>query len=177
MQLDPFIDIDLFTKEINEDIHDLTEAMRTQTARAAFYGAMNARAEKQLATVKRTLKLIEAQLTKTLRAKLVKAEQELAEQENRKVEKITVDMVRAEVDLHPEARKWGGLMIEAEEIQAICRVAYDAFRTRREMLVSLGHLTREQLRTDVRIQSAKDAADGYRTRRAARRGEESQPAD
>lgn len=177
MQLEQYIDVDIFTTEINEDINDLTEAMRTQTARAAFYGAMNARAEKQLATVKRNLKLIEAQLTKTLRAKLVKAEQELAADEGRKVEKITVDMVRAEVDLHPEARKWSMLLIDAEEIQAICKVAYDAFRTRREMLVSLGHLTREQLRTNVQIQSAREAAQGYKARRAARRGEDATAAE
>ena len=81
-------------------------------------------------------------------------------------------MVRAEVALHPEMRKWLELQIDADEIYSICKAAYDAFYTRREMLTSMGHMTREQMRANLTIKSAQDNMSDYRQRRAARQSRE-----
>jgi heme oxygenase len=63
------------------------------------------------------------------------------------------------------------LQIDADEIRAVCNAASDAFRTRREMLTGLGHLTREQMRSNLTVQTATQSVSSYKARRAARRGE------
>lgn len=151
MELQEFIDVDAFTKEINEDISDISEAMRTQTARAAYYSIMTTKAKKQKAKVDLFTKIIEAKLTKTMRQKLVAAAVELAEEEGTKPEKITVDMVKAEVALHPEMREWMQRQIDADEIYSVCKAAYDAFFTRREMLKGLGQMSRTQMEQQMRL--------------------------
>lgn len=170
MQLQQFIDIDEFTQEVTQviDSTNLTEAMSTQTARAAHYSMQSIRAKRQKEEVTRNAKLVAAQLTKTLRQKLTEAAVADATANQTRVEKVTVDQVQAEVTLHPEMRKWEQLQIEADEIYAVCKAAYDAFYTRREMLTSIGFMTREQMRTNLTIRSATDTANKYRERRAAR---------
>jgi hypothetical protein len=170
--LDSIIDIDEFVTLINADIaSDLTEAMRTQTGYAATYAVHAASARRQAADIDLNVKLIDAKLTKVMREKLNEGARQLAEEEGSKPEKITVDMVKAEVMLHPEMRKWLQMQIDADEIRAVCNAAADAFRTRREMLTSLGHLTREQMRTNLTIQgqsSGSSVRERYRQRNEAR---------
>jgi len=170
--LDEFIDIDEFTALITSDMaDDLMTAFRTQTGYAATYAVKAASARRQCADIDLIVKMVNAKLTKLKRQQLTEVEKELAEEESRKQEKITVDMVAAEVMLHPEMIKWLQMQIDADEIRAVCNAAADAFRTRREMLTGLGHLTSAQMKTNVQIQSATSAAQGYKARRAARRGE------
>jgi hypothetical protein len=171
LPLKTFIDVDAFVREINEDISDLNEAMRTQTARAAHYSMQSTRAKKQKDLVANTVRVIDAALTKKMRVDLTVAANDLAEKDGTKPERITADMVKAEVCLHVEARKWAAIQIDADEIAAVCRAAYDAFYSRREMLTSLGRLTQEQMRTNLTIQTAQQHAEGYKSRRAVRRGE------
>lgn len=172
MNLDPCIDVDQFSAEINESLDDLTEAMRTQTARAAFYGIGHSKAKRQQQKVALIIKTVEAQLTKKHRKALNDAAIAEADATGTKPEKITVDMVKSEVALDNDMRKWALVQMEADEIETVCRVAYDAFKARREMLTSLGLLARDQLKTNMQITSARSAIDGYRARRAARREEE-----
>lgn len=173
--LDDIIDVAEFTALITADIaDDLMEAFRTQTGYAATYAVHAASARRQAADIDLMVKLVDAKLTKIMRQKLTDAANDLAQQEGTKPEKITVDMVKAEVMLHPEMRKWLQMQIDADEIRAVCNAAADAFRTRREMLTGMGHLTREQMRTNITIQGAK-GAEGVRARhrdRMARRQEE-----
>lgn len=171
MEIETFINIDDFVKEIEEPIEDLTEAMRTQTARAAHYSMQATKAKRQKDKVALIVKTIEAQLTKTCRAALVKAANELAEEEQTKPERITADMVKAEVALHPVMRGWLEKQIDADEVYSVCKAAYDAFYTRREMLTSMGHMTREQMRSNMVIRTASEETKGYRQRRAAREAE------
>jgi hypothetical protein len=157
MNIEQIIDVDKFTQEIQEEINDLDEAFRTQTGRAAYYAMLYAKAQKQADDVELRVKLVEAQLTKIMREKLNEAARQLADEEGSKPERITVDMVKAEVLLHPEMRKWLQMQIDADEIKRVCAAASDAFRTRREMLTSIGMLTREQMRANFTIQGAKGA--------------------
>jgi len=168
MDIETFIDVDEFVKEIEEPIEDLTEAMRTQTARAAHYSMKATKAKKQRDRVALIVKTIEAQLTKTCRQALMKAANDLAEEENTKPERITADMVKAEVALHPVMRSWLEKQIDADEVYSVCKAAYDAFYTRREMLTSMGHMTREQMRANLTIRGAAETTKGYRERRAER---------
>ncbi|SFJ49882.1 hypothetical protein SAMN03159338_1575 [Sphingomonas sp. NFR04] len=168
MTLEDFIDVDEFVKEIDAEIGDISEAMRTQTARAAWYGIQHSRAKKQAAKVALTLKAIEAKLTTTHRAKLREAAEEEASQTNTKPERVTADMVAAAVALDKSSREWQIKKMDADEIEAICKVAYYAFKTREEMLKSLGILTQAQLKSNLVIQNAREAASSYDQRRSQR---------
>lgn len=169
MQLETFIDVDKFTEEVNENLEDITEAMRTQTARAAWYGICHSKAKKQKNKVELLVKAVAASLTKKYRKELTDAANEEAEASGKKAVTVTVDTVQAHVALDPQMLKYQQIQLEADEIESVCRVAMDAFRTRSSMIVSLGNLTRDQLKTNTVIQSARDAARGYDARRAARR--------
>lgn len=170
MKLEPFIDVDEFVVEITADITDVTEAMRTHTARAAHYSMQATKAKRQKDRVALTVKSVEAALKKSYRKKLIEAANELAEETQSKPERITADMVETEVALDPNMRKWLEMQIDADEIYAVCKAAYDAFYTRREMLTSVGHMTRAQLQTGLIIEDAKKSAESYKARRAARKG-------
>ncbi len=172
-QIDPVIDIDEFTKEITADITDLTEAMRTQTARTAYYGMLYAKAQKQANHVKLNLRAIEATLTTKVRKELVDAANDIAEAEGTKPERITADMVKAAVVLKPTMLNWLKVQLETDEIEQVCRIAYDAFKTRRDMIQSLGHMSRAEMNALGRqSMTAADNIRDYRDRRAARAAKE-----
>jgi hypothetical protein len=168
MQLQEFIDVAKFTEEVNENLEDITEAMRTQTARAAWYGICHSKAKKQKNKVELLVKAVDAKLT-------TKHRKILQDEAGSKPERITVDMVKAAVALDPQMLNLQKIQLEADEIESICRVAMDAFRTRSSMIVSLGNLARDQLKTNVQIQSARQAVSGYDQRRQAR-GNAARPA-
>jgi hypothetical protein len=175
MQLQEFIDVAKFTEEVNENLEDITEAMRTQTARAAWYGICHSKAKKQKNKVELLVKAVDAKLTTKHRKILQDEAVKVAEEEGSKPERITVDMVKAAVALDPQMLNLQKIQLEADEIESICRVAMDAFRTRSSMIVSLGNLARDQLKTNVQIQSARQAVSGYDQRRQAR-GNAARPA-
>lgn len=168
MQLEEFIDVEKFTHEVNENLDDITEAMRTQTARAAYYGICHSKAKKQKSKIEMLVKAVEAKLTTKHRKILQEEALKLAEEEGTKPERITIDMVKAAVALDPQMLQLQKTQLEADEIESICRVAMDAFRTRSSMIVSLGNLTRDQMKTNVQIQSAREAVSGYDQRRRER---------
>lgn len=171
LSLQEFIDVEAFSKEIDDDMGDLNEAMRTQTARAAYYGMKHAQAKRQKGRIDNIVKATEAKLRKELRKKLVEEAQEIANEEGGKPERITKDMVDAAIFTDARMIKLLNIQLEADEIENVCKVAYDAFRTRREMLVSMGHLTREQMRSQLAMREGLDTKNSiasYKQRRAAR---------
>jgi hypothetical protein len=172
MQLENFIDVDLFITEVEGELNDLDEAMRTQTARTAYYGIQYGRAQKQASTVKLTLNSVEATLIKKYRTQLEDAAREEVDGTNKQPTRVTAEMVKAAAHVDPNYLQYAKLLIDADEIEMVCRVAYDAFKTRRDMLVSLGHLKSAQLKSNVTIQGARSAAGGYAARRAAREAEQ-----
>ena len=168
LSLDEFIDIDEFEREINEDITDLNTAMRTLPARAAFYALRAASARTQSAKLGNIAKATEAKLKVEHRRLLTEASIDLAGTEGGKPERVTAEMVESAVFTDQRMLKLLQIQLQAEEIKTVCSVAADAFRTRRDMLKSLGHLATEQMRTTIRTMAPTEAMGEYRNRRAAR---------
>jgi hypothetical protein len=158
MALEEFIDIDTFMKEIEEGQDDIGEAMRRQTAKCAFYGIQHTKAKKQASKFALSVRTVDAILTKRYRKEMVDAD-----------ERPTADIVKAMVVTNPQMSELLKQQLDADEIETICKVAYDAFKTRRDMLTGLGHLTTQAMRTGNQIATARDSIkDGYRERRAER---------
>jgi len=160
LQIDPLIDVERFTADISENQDDISEAMRKQTGLAAFYGMQHAKAKKQAAHYDLLLKTLRAKLAKRYRQQIIDAE-----------DKPTVSAVNDLVETDNQYLKIAKLKMDADEVESICRVAYEAFRTRRDMLTGLGHLTREQMRGQLLTTEASSAVDRYRNRRQARKEE------
>ena len=168
LTVEDILDVDKFTAEIEEDIEDLNEAMRKQTSRAAYYGMLHAKSKTQSARIDRAVRAVEASLKVNHRALLRKAAEDLAEEEGGKPERITADMVESAVYTDARMLNLTSIQAAAQEVEMVCRVAYDAFRTRRDMLVSLGHLTREQMRSAPLVREAQGTVEEYRKRRESR---------
>jgi len=156
LQLEQFMDVDTFLKDIAAHQDDISEAMRTQTQMCAFYGIKHAGAQKQAARIKLLDKTTRASVAKRVRTELVNAG-----------EKATADLVRDTVDLDGVVKTTALLLIDAEEIETITKMAYFAFRTRTEMLTGLGHLSRAQMQNNQTVQTARQSAESYRARRDA----------
>ena len=172
LEIVEFIDIGIFQTEIAEDMNDLNEAMRKLPERAAYYATLAAKARTQSMKIDNIVKSQEAKYKVEHRRLLTEAAIELAEQEGGKPERITTDMVNSAVYSDPRMLKLMDIQLHAEEVKMVCNVAAEAFRTRRDMLKSMGHLAIEEMRKAVRVQRPSDAIDEYRARRAARGGGE-----
>jgi hypothetical protein len=140
MELQQFIDVEAFSTEVTEELTDLTAAMSSQTARTAYYGIQHGQAKKQKAHIELIFSSVEAQLTKKYREQLEAAAADEVAGTNKAPARITAEMVKSAVHLDPNFLKYAKLKIDADEIESVCRVAYDAFKTRREMLSSIGRL-------------------------------------
>jgi hypothetical protein len=156
LQLDQFIDVDKFLQEVDGGLDDLNEAMRTQTQMCAYYSIKHAGSEKQLGKVKLLDKTMRAATAKRIRGELAAAG-----------EKATADLVKELVDLDPQVRQVTGWLIDAQEIETVCKAAMFAFRTRSEMITNMGHMTRAQMQGSMTVQNARTTAEDYRQRRIA----------
>jgi hypothetical protein len=110
-------------------------------------------------------------LTKKYRQELEAAALEEVEGTNKSPMRVTADMVKAMVHVDANHLKYAQLLIEAEEIEHICKVAYNAFKTREEMLKSMGMRENAFIKGDLRqiaMQSKEEMKGGYRERRAER---------
>jgi hypothetical protein len=168
MELQTFIDVAAFSEEVQGELTDLTAAMQTQTARTAYYGMQHAGAKKQANKVELIAKSVEAQLTKKYRKQLEDGAREEVEGTNKAPVRVTAEMVKSAVHLDPNFIKYAQLQIDADEIEQVCRVAYDAFKTRRDMLISLGQLSRAQLAGNATVAGAVQVANRHRDRLANR---------
>jgi hypothetical protein len=168
MQLQHFIDVEAFSTEVQGELTDLTAAMQTQTARTAYYGMQHAAAKKQSAKVDLISKSVEAQLSKKYRTEFEQVARDEVAGTNKAPTRVTAEMVKSAVHLDPNFIKYAQLLIDAEEIETVCRVAYDAFKTRRDMLISLGQLSRAQLAGNATVAGAVEAANRHRDRLANR---------
>jgi hypothetical protein len=123
----------------------------------AYYGIQHAGAAKQLDRVKLIEKTTLASFNKQMRIDMTA-----------RGEKPSAASVMDEVCLMPVAKTLALAVIDATEVERICKVAYDAFRTRRDMLVSLGNLKRAEMQTALQIRGAQDEIKGYGERRSGR---------
>lgn len=170
--IDQIINVDQLLLDVNGSMDDLNEAMRTQTALALHYGLQHAKSRTQRNKFDNLLKTVEAGLQKQHRKLLQEAAVADAEANGGKPERITADMVAAAVGTDSRMLKLMNKQLEAAEIEHVCRIAYEAFRTRSDMIKGMGMLTREEMRTTSATvsKSASALREDYHNRRAGRQG-------
>lgn len=140
-------------KELKNDLafsqNDLSDAMMQQASLFAHYGVLLSQASRQVDVVELLLENTEAAVQQMIR-------NELATEGT----KATETAIAARVSRHPRVISMKKALNEAKRIEALGKSAVEAFRHRRDMLVQLGLLQREELKGDlaIRAKSAREDA-------------------
>jgi hypothetical protein len=168
MQLERYIELDSFLKELEQDTDDINEAMRKAPGRVAYYGAQYMLAQKQAKKVALKVAEIEGRITQEIRKKLEETAREEVAGTNKTPTRVTAEMVKAAVATDPRWIASQHIKIDADEIEGICRIANDAFKARRDLLSSGAYLKGAELKSNTIIRSAQENAASYHARRQER---------
>lgn len=162
-----FIDAHQLKRDLAFSTNDLTSAMMEQSAMFSHYGVLAADASRQVDVVKMLLENTEAAVYKILRDEAAKAG-----------EKVTEAMLGNMVARHSRVISMKKSLNEAKRVEAIGKTAVEGFRHRRDMLVQLGLISREEMKGELRIgvKSAKEQAlEAQKERALAQLGRKNDP--
>ena len=148
-QVRDFIDASQLRKDLAYSQHNLTDAMISQASMFSYYGVLAADAGKQVDVVKMLLENTEAAVQQIIRDDMAASG-----------EKATESSVAAKVARHPRVISMKKSLNEAKRVEAIGKTAVESFRHRRDMLVQLGLISREEMKGElsIREKSAREDA-------------------
>lgn len=130
--------------DLSYSMADLTSAMTNQASLLVHYGVLLAKASKQVDDLKMLLETAEARIYRKLRDEHVAAKEKPTEAMLAKLvagDGYYVSIIKA--------------LNEAKQIEAQGKTAVEAFRHRKDMLIQLGLLAREEIKGDVSINRRK----------------------
>lgn len=147
-----FIDPAELKRDVAFSANDLTSAMMQQASMFSHYGMMSSNAARQVDTVKLLLENTEAAVYKMLR-----------DQAAVNGEKVTEAQLEKLVTRHPRVIAMKKSLNEAKRVESNTKIAVEAFRHRRDMLVQMGLISREEMKGELSIRAkttAEDARNG-----------------
>jgi hypothetical protein len=144
-----FIDARQLKSDLAYSPNDLTSAMMNQASMFSHYGVLAADASRQVDVVKMLLEQSEAAVYKLLRDQAAAAG-----------EKVTEAQLEKQVARHSRVISMKKALNEAKRVESIGKTAVESFRHRRDMLVQLGLISREEMKGELRIgeRNARDDA-------------------
>ncbi|MGV1754791.1 hypothetical protein [Agrobacterium sp. CG674] len=149
-QVKDFIDAQLLRRDQAINGNDLSSAMMEQAAMFSHYGVLAAEASKQVDVVKMLLENTEAAVYQLERAAANQAAVEAAATKS-PVEKVTEAMLEKKIARHPRVIAMKKALNDAKRIEATGKIAVESFRHRRDMLVQLGLISREEMKGELKI--------------------------
>jgi hypothetical protein len=141
-QVRDFIDAKQLRLDLAYSPNDLTSAMINQASMFSYYGVLAADASRQVDVVKMLLENTEAAVQQIIRDEFAATG-----------EKTTEGLIAAKVARHPRVIGMKKALNEAKRVEAIGKTAVESFRHRRDMLVQLGLIQREELKGELTIQA------------------------
>jgi len=141
-----FLDPDKLKADLAFSVNDLSSAMMEQSAILAYYGVLAAQAAKQVDLLKLALENKEAALYQRERKQSAVSGEKLTETMLEKRIAVNAEIIKLKIDLS-----------EAKRIEATTKIAVESFRHRRDMLVQLGLIEREEMKGELRIMAKQDA--------------------
>jgi hypothetical protein len=145
-----FVDAKQLKQDLAFSSNDLTSAMMQQASLFSHYGVLAAQASRQVDVVKLLLENTEAAVYKLLRDQAAVAG-----------EKVTETQLEKLVSRHDRVISMKKSLNEAKRVEGITKTAVEAFRHRRDMLVQMGLISREEMKGELSIR-AKSAAEQVR---------------
>lgn len=146
-QVRDFIDADRLREDLAFSDANLSDAMMRQAALFSHYGVLAAQASRQVDVVKLLLENTEAAIYNMLRGR--------AAAQGEKTTEVQLEKAVSRADRVVAMKK---ALIEAKQVEANAKTAMEAFRHKRDMLVQVGLISREELKGDLRMSAAQDAA-------------------
>ena len=143
-----FVDPRQLKIDLTFSANDLTSAMMQQASMFSHYGVLAAQASRQTDVVELLLENTEAAVYKILRDQAVVAG-----------EKVTEAQLEKVIQRHPRVIAMKKSLNEARRVEATCKTAVEAFRHRRDMLVQMGLISREEMKGELTIAARNAAAD------------------
>lgn len=142
-----FVDPAQLKKDLAFSNNDLTSAMMQQASLFSHYGVLAAQAARQVDVVKLLLENTEAAVYKLLRDQAASAG-----------DKVTEAQLEKMIARHDRVIAMKKSLNEAKRVENITKTAVEAFRHRRDMLVQMGLISREEMKGELSIR-AKSAAE------------------
>lgn len=166
-QVRDFIDAGQLKRDLAFSNNDLTSAMMEQASMFSYYGVLAAEASKQVDVVKMLLENTEAAVYQMERAAANQAAADAAATKT-PIEKVTETMLEKRVARHSRVIAMKKALNDAKRIEATGKIAVESFRHRRDMLVQMGLISREELKGELRIgeKNAREEAAGAQRDRA-----------
>lgn len=132
------------SEQLREDVNfteaEIDQAMLEQASLMAYYGDLESRAQYQVDRFKQLLEVREAQKAKQIRDE--------AAQEGRK---ITEKLLEQEVAMSPVVIKHRKALNEAKQVYEMMRIALDALRQKKDMVIQFGVRHRMEMEQQGRI--------------------------
>ena len=141
-----FVDPAELKRDLAFSNNDLTSAMMQQASLFSHYGVLASQASRQVDVVKLLLENTEAVVYKLLRDNAAAAG-----------EKVTEAQLEKSVSRHERVISMKKSLNEAKRVESTSKIAVEAFRHRRDMLVQMGLISREEMKGELSVQ-AKSAA-------------------
>lgn len=126
--------------DLSFSTNDLSEAMMQQASLFAHYGVLASKCSKQVDSIKMVLETAEARIYRIKRDDVVSS--------GAKVTEAQLDKM---VSSDPKIIDIKKALNEAKQIEANAKIAVEAFRHRRDMLVQMGLISREELKGQMSI--------------------------
>lgn len=145
-----FVDAAELKRDLAFSNVDLTSAMMQQASLFSHYGVLASQASRQVDVVKLLLENTEAAVYKLLRDAAATSG-----------EKVTEALLEKSVSRHPRVIAMKKSLNEAKRVEATAKIAVESFRHRRDMLVQMGLISREEMKGELSIR-AKSAAEEAR---------------
>ena len=135
-----FFDEKQLRQDLSYTMSDISGAMMDQASMLAHYGILSAKASRQVDDMKMLLENAEAAVDRKIRDEKAKLG-----------EKVTEPMMEKLVARHPQVINVKKALNEARQIEAIGKIAVEAFKNRKDMLVQHGARERAELEGEVRL--------------------------
>lgn len=139
-QIKDFIDAAQLRKDLVYSPNNLTDAMMQQASLFAHYGVLASQASRQVDVVKMLLENAESAVYQKVHGEKAVAG-----------EKVTVPMMEALVARHERVISMKRALNEAKRVESSAKIAVEAFRHRRDMLIQHGLISREEMKGELRI--------------------------
>lgn len=140
-----FIDPDEAKRDLAYSAANINDAFMNQASKFAYYGVLLAKASRQVNDIELTIETAEAKILRDTRDSYVRLGKKVP----------AVDSLKAEVANHPKIIALKKALNEAKQIEALGKTVVEAFRQRKDMLVSHGLISREELKGELAIQVKK----------------------
>lgn len=152
----PIIDADRLKTDLNINPNDLQTGFMTQAGLFSWYAEKAAQAARQADRAKQRRDIIYAKLAQKIRTQAAEAGVKVTEAAIEEQVRISNEYVNACTQYY-----------DAQMIEKLAESAVEAFRQRRDMLVQLGAMSREELKGQLRMSgpdSTSARAEGLRNR-------------